>query len=172
MKVQPLIPASGDRLLIHLTPVEQPDDALGLIGLLLIVRDHHDGRLVFLIERLEDPHHLVAHLRVEVAGRLVGEQDPRPADNRPGDGDALLLAAGQLRRKVMNPGAEPDPVERRLGEPAPLGVRDAAIEQRDLHVVEHAQVADQVEGLEDEADLLVADRGQRPDRDSSRSATR
>ena len=40
-------------------------------------------------------------------------------------------------------------------------VRHPAVEQRNLHVVEHAQVGDQVEGLEDEADLLVADRGER-----------
>jgi hypothetical protein len=34
-----------------------------------------------------------------------------------------------------------------------------AIGQRQLDVLEHGQVADQVEGLEDEADLAVADAG-------------
>ena len=63
--------------------------------------------------------------------------------------------------KVMHARAEADAVERRLGQLAPLGVRHPAVEQRDLHVVEHAQIGDQVERLEDEPDLLVADRGQR-----------
>ena len=105
-------------------------------------------------------HDLVAHLRVEVAGRFVREQDARPADDRPGDGDALLLAARELRGKVVDACAQPDAVERFLGPLPPLRVRHPAIEQRNLHVVEHAEVADQVEHLEDEADLLVAHRGQ------------
>ena len=34
--------------------------------------------------------------RVEVAGGLVGDQDHRPVDERAGDRDPLLLAAGEL----------------------------------------------------------------------------
>ena len=34
--------------------------------------------------------------RVEVPGRLVGEQDQRPVDERPGDRHALLLTTGEL----------------------------------------------------------------------------
>ena len=37
--------------------------------------------------------------RVEGRGRLVADQQPRLVDQRPGDGDALLLPAGQLRRQ-------------------------------------------------------------------------
>ena len=41
---------------------------------------------------------------------------------------------------------------------AALGLGHAvAVGQRQLDVLEHGQVADQVEGLEDEADLAVAD---------------
>src|SRR6266700_1224783 len=36
--------------------------------------------------------------QVEVAGRLVGEQHGGLVHERPGDGDALLLAAGKLAR--------------------------------------------------------------------------
>ena len=49
---------------------------------------------VQLAQQRED---LRARLRVEVAGRLVGEDDRRPADERAGDRDALALAAGELR---------------------------------------------------------------------------
>ena len=37
---------------------------------------------------------------IEIAGRLVGEQDARRIGDRARDRDALLLAAGQLRRPV------------------------------------------------------------------------
>ena len=45
--------------------------------------------------------------RVEIAGRLVGQKDARPVGQRAGDGDALLLAAGKLRRAVRQPLSEP-----------------------------------------------------------------
>ena len=99
--------------LVDLSAIEQPHDPLGLIGLLLIVRHHHDRRLVLAAERLEDPHHLVTHLRVEVAGRLVGEQDARASDDGAGDGDALLLSARELRREVMDARRKAHAVERR-----------------------------------------------------------
>ena len=38
---------------------------------------------------------------VEVAGRLVGEEEGRPRDERSGDGDPLLLAGRQLVRLVV-----------------------------------------------------------------------
>ena len=56
---------------------------------------------VQLVEQRED---LVAGAAVEVAGRLVGEQDRRAVDQRPGDGDALLLAAGELVGPVASCG--------------------------------------------------------------------
>ena len=45
---------------------------------------------------------------VEVAGRLVGEDDVGPARQRTRDRDALLLTARQLRRTVAEPAAEAD----------------------------------------------------------------
>ncbi len=41
--------------------------------------------------------HLHAQLGVEVGERLVEEEDLRVADQRAADGDALALAAGELR---------------------------------------------------------------------------
>jgi hypothetical protein len=80
----------------------------------------------------------------------------RPADDGPGDGHALLLAAGELRREVVDARGEADAVEGGERQAPALLVRQAPVEQRDLHVVEHREVAHQVELLEDEADLLVA----------------
>ena len=62
---------------------------------------------------------------VEIAGRLVGQDDRRIVGQRAGDGDALLLAARELRRIVMAAvragrprRAAPRPARRRRARPA------------------------------------------------------
>ena len=55
------------------------------------------------LRRWKIVHHLDARAGVEVAGRLVGQQDRRVVDERPRDGHALLLAAGQLVRVMVRP---------------------------------------------------------------------
>ena len=55
-----------------------------------------------------------AVVRVEIAGRLVGEDQRRIVGQRARDGDALLLAARQLRRVVMSAIVQADLVEQRL----------------------------------------------------------
>ena len=52
-----------------------------------------------------------ARVRVELAGRLVGEEEARVVRQRARDRDALLLAAGQLVRAVVGALAEADEVE-------------------------------------------------------------
>src|SRR5947199_7678531 len=56
----------------------------------------------------------------------------------------------------------PPPLEADLAEDgeaplAPEGARDPGVHERQLDVLEHVVLRDQVEGLEDEADLPVAD---------------
>ena len=50
--------------------------------------------------------HMVRRVRIEIAGRLVGQQDPRHIGDRARDRDALLLAARELGRPVRQPLAE------------------------------------------------------------------
>ena len=45
--------------------------------------------------------HALGGGRVEIAGRLVGEEETRPIGDGTGDGYALLLTAGKLRRTVI-----------------------------------------------------------------------
>ena len=56
-------------------------------------------------------HHAVAGCVVEVAGRLVGEQDLRVVGESPDDRDALLLAAREPRRAMPETRGEADAVE-------------------------------------------------------------
>ena len=63
-------------------------------------------------EQLED---LPAGLRVEVRGRLVGEEEGRRAGEGARDGDPLLLPAREVAREVRLPVGEADGVEDPLG---------------------------------------------------------
>ena len=57
-----------------------------------------------LVDRLpQQVEHARSRLRVEVAGRLVGEDDGWARDQRPRDRDPLLLAAGELGGPVGRP---------------------------------------------------------------------
>src|SRR6202162_3099360 len=85
---------------------------------------------------------------------LVGR--PRGAA---GEGAALLLAAGELRGKMPQAREEADLLDSPLDSLLALGRGKAPVAQRHIHVVEDVQVRNQVEALEDETDLLVADAG-------------
>ncbi len=103
-------------------------------------------------------HHRLAVAGVEVAGRLVGEQDARAAGEGAGDGNALLLAAGKLVRQMPAAVAHADPLECLRRAALALGRRHvAAISKRQLDVLEDGEIADEVEALEDKTDLAVAD---------------
>ena len=73
-------------------------------------------------------------------------------DQGAGDGDALLLAAGQLGGQVPGPVAQADLGQRPASALPPLARRHAERDQRGLDVLLGGQGRDEVEGLEDEAD--------------------
>ena len=111
--------AVGVAQLVDDPAVGEEDHAVGVRRRDRVVGDHHDGLAVVVDAAAEQVEHLGARLRVEVAGGLVGEDDPRPADQRPGHGDPLLLAAGELVGLVVQPVAEADGVDDRV---VPLAV--------------------------------------------------
>ena len=99
--------------------------------------------------------------------------------DRARDRHALLLSARELRRIVLIGAAGPTrssaSCAARLRSPG----RHAAIDERQLDVPVHREIADQVEGLEDEADRAGADPGalrrterHRPARPRARSCPR
>ena len=93
------------RIAIHQS-IDKFHYPVGIAGHFRFMGDHDDGDALFLVERDEQVHDLVAALAVEVAGRLVGEQYQRAGDDGAGDGHALLLAARQLGRRVMFPSGQ------------------------------------------------------------------
>src|SRR5262245_58986162 len=73
--------------------VAHDDDARGVFGDVRFVR-HEEYRLPLGPDLLKERHHLDARLRVEVACRLVREDELGAIDDRPGDSHPLLLTAG------------------------------------------------------------------------------
>jgi hypothetical protein len=116
--------------------------------------DEHDRRRRFPVERLEQLDDVGARVAVEIARRLVGEENPRLIGERPRDGDALLLAARELRRKVIETIAQPHPAQQ-LARAIARAAFSAEL-QRHLHVFERRECGDQLKALEHEADFLAA----------------
>src|SRR5690606_37523538 len=135
--------------------VAQPDDALAVRRDVGLVRDD-DDRLTVGVQLVEQREDLDRRLRVEVAGRLVREQDRRPRHARPRDRAPPALPAGELIRQVVRALREADALEVAHRFLAPLGERHARVDQRLHHVAERGHPRQQIEALEDETDLLVA----------------
>ena len=104
----------------------------------------------------EQAHDVAARRRIEVAGRLVGQQDARLGDERARHRDALPLAAGHLARPVIHALAEPTRSSACLRALDALLALQARVDQRQLDVVQRVRARQQIEGLKHEADFLVA----------------
>src|SRR5688572_14888771 len=76
-----------------------------------IVRDEHDGAALSakIPEKIQDR---FAGVGIEIAGGFVGEDEFGIVDERAGDGDALLLAAGELAGAMFAAVFEADELER------------------------------------------------------------
>ena len=135
--------------------VGQLDDAgRVLVGQLGVVRDHDDEAVAGHVA--QQVHDLHARLGVEGAGGLVGQQDLGVVDEGARDGDALHLAARHLRGLLVDVVLQADPFQSVEGALAALRARHARQSQCQLDVRQDTLVRDQVVGLEDEADAVVA----------------
>src|SRR6185503_21359082 len=104
-------------------------------------------------QHLQQQQDLVAGGAVEVAGRLVANQERRVGDNSSRDGHALLLTARQLLRLVPAAVREPDQREGDGGAPPPLRRGQVREEERQFDVPLGGQHGEQVVELEHEADI-------------------
>src|SRR5207249_9162127 len=104
---------------------------------------------------LEDREDLGRRAGVEVPGRFVGEDDRRVVEQRTGDRHALLLTAAQFAGLVVHSRAEADGGERILRALGPTA-RASAVHERELDVLDRVEAGQEVERLEDEANVPVA----------------
>ena len=130
--------------------VGEPDRPPRTGGEIEIVRHEDEGGAELAIELRHEVDHAGAGAHVQVAGGLIGKENPGPVAERACQRDALLLAAGELRRVVMAAVGEPDPAEELVGARATLF---AAQLKRHLHVFPCGERRNQLERLKDEAHL-------------------
>ena len=86
------------------TAVAQDQPRVGHRRQLGVVRHQDERRAARTVDLPQQLHDVAAVGAVEVAGWLVGQHDRRVVGQGAGERDALLLAAGELRRIVMRRG--------------------------------------------------------------------
>jgi hypothetical protein len=112
--------------------------------------DQHDRGAELAPHLPQHLHHLLAVAGVQGRGRLVAQQDPGLGRERPGDRDALLLPAGELRGVLVAVVGHPHELEHLQ---RPLPAASALEPQRQRDVGERGRVREQVELLEHHADV-------------------
>ncbi|WP_435810422.1 hypothetical protein [Streptosporangium canum] len=108
---------AGQPGVVHEHPVAHRDQPVRGGRDPFVVRDDHEG-LPRGTQVLEDPQHIERGRGVEVAGRLVGQDDQRVVGQRAGDGDPLTLPARQLRGQMPGAVGEPDPFQQQARAPS------------------------------------------------------
>jgi acyl-CoA thioesterase-1 len=98
---------------------------------------------------------LLAGFGIEIAGRFVGDQKFWRWRQRPGNGDALLFAAGQLAGIMRQPLAKSDGDQLLPGDFE--GVANIGKLQRHGDVFQRRHIGDQMKGLEDDADIAATE---------------
>lgn len=103
----------------------------------------------------------VPGLAIEVTGGFVGKEHVRAAIERPGQRHALLLTAGELRRKVIKTLTQPQLLQQGLSARPALGRILAAKQTRQLNVLQRIEGRNQHKRLENKANVLCAQGGAR-----------
>ena len=93
--------AGGVELIGDDPAVAHLDPARGAGGDAHIVRHEHERHVPFAVQLLEQVEDHSGILAVEVAGRLIGEQDRWTIGQAACDGHALALPSREFRRKMM-----------------------------------------------------------------------
>ena len=148
------------RAVVDDAPVGEHHEPVGVRRGVRVVGHHHDGLTEFVDgagAAARAPRREAAESRLPV-GSSANTTAGREIE-RAGDRDALLLAARELRRAVVQAVADADGVDQAV-EPLRVDLL-AGDRQRQQDVLARVEDRQQVEGLEDEADLLAPQQRQR-----------
>ena len=133
--------------------MSEVDATVGELSDGIVVSDHQDG-VAFAMKLAEQADDGFLIGLVEIAGGLVGEDELGMIDERASDGDALLFAAGELRREMVDAIGETDTGE---GGASFVFVGGAMEVLREHDVFERGEIGDEMELLENEADFFGAE---------------
>ena len=147
--------------LVHIALLDDPaavDDGHAVADLANdrhLVRNDHHGDAQPAIDVLKQREYRLRGHRVERAGGLVAQKHLGIGGQRPGNGHALLLAAGQLRRIGVRLVGQPDDLQQLLDALVGLGLGHAGDLQRIADVARDGLLHQQVELLKDHAHALA-----------------
>src|SRR5260221_9651831 len=150
---QSLMVSTGPVVPDHLPVVDRNHAAAQQVDDVTVVSRHQDRGLGLVVDLEEELHDLPAGRRVEVPGRLVGHDQAWLVDQCAGDGDALLFATGKLAGVLVELPGQPHRLQR-LAAPHPDDRARLALDaERERHVLVDGELGQQLEVLEDQADL-------------------
>ena len=141
--------------------VEDGDPVAQGERLFLVVRDEDEGDADLALQLLELDLHLLSQLEVEGAEGLVEQQGLRLDDGRAGEGDALALAAGELRRPAIRERLEAHAGERLECALRTCLLRHPADAQAVGDVLDHGHVGEERVVLKDGVDVAIEGRALR-----------
>ena len=127
------------------------------LGETLVAGDEHP--LTAPVEVLEKCERHLAVVAVQRPRRLIGEQDGRSIHDGPRDRQPLALTAAQGGGEGASVPREPQLLEHLVRLRVSLLSRTTRQERGDGHVLADGEVVEQVEELEDEADVRASEAG-------------
>ena len=119
----------------------------------LIVGHVDEGDAEVFLKRLELQLHLLAQLQIQRAQRLIQQEKLRVVGERSCDGDALLLAAGELVRLPLSHLSELDQLQHGIHLFTDLRLAETFFDQTEGHVVEDVHVREEGIVLKDRVDV-------------------
>ena len=152
---RPVVDVLGRADLLDAAMVQDDDAVRQRHRLDLVVRDVDRGRGHALAQALDLGAHLHAQLGIEVGKRLVEQEHLGIAHDGAAHGDALALAARELARHARDVGLDVEDARRLVDAAADLLAVDAAVAQRERHVLEHRHVRVERVVLEHHGDVPV-----------------
>lgn len=124
-----------------------------------VVGDHDEAGAGLAHGSGQHLHDLVAGGLVEGTGGFISKDDAGVGHEGAGDGHALGLAAGDLGGAAVREVAEPELVEQRYGLRTGRAPAHAVEHRGQRHIVQVAQLRQQLSVLEDEAEVAEAGAG-------------
>src|SRR5579884_329837 len=140
--------------------IDHLDQPIGLKRELLVMGHQNERDSPLPVEPFQQSEDLVTRMGIEIAGRLVGQDQLRPQHQRARDGDPLLLAAGELSRPMVKAVRQPDRFEhlpRGRLDLIPLGPLD---QSRHHDIFKRGEFREEMMELENIADGSIPKFGQ------------